>query len=62
MLQEALKFIEARSVPPEDMMRHMSHHEIDSAVVHFLRGITAIELYEKEDLYKTFIPGIDAYG
>ena len=44
------------------MMQHMSHREVDSMVVHFLRGVTAWELYEKEDLYKTFIPGIDAYG
>ena len=45
-----------------DVLTHLSNPRTDSQVVRFMRGITALELAAKKEFYRTFIPGIDAYG
>lgn len=51
-----------RQMDLEDVMTLMCNSRVDSYLVHLLRAITANELWRKQDHYKTFIPGIDAYG
>ena len=51
-----------RQLDLEDAMAHMCNTRVDTYLVHFLRAITAWELYRKHQHYATFIPGIDAYG
>ena len=60
-LQELIYKIHERQMDLEDIMTNMCSSRVDSYLVHFLRAITANELWRKQDHYKTFIPGIDAY-
>ena len=62
LLQEMIVKIHNRQMDLEDVMAHMCSSRVDSYLVHLLRAITANELWRKQDHYKTFIPGIDAYG
>ncbi len=64
LLQELLTvFVTVgHGVDLEGLAKHMCQADVDGPIVHFLRAVTAAELCEKEEHYKTFIPGIDAYG
>lgn len=62
LLQEMIIKIHNRQMGLEDVMANMCSSRVDSYLVHLLRAITANELWRKQDHYKTFIPGIDAYG
>ncbi len=53
--------IETRQIGLEDVRGYMCDPEVDAYLVHLLRGITAYELWHKQDHYADFIPGIDAY-
>ena len=62
LLQDMIVKIHDRQMDLEDVMVYMCSSRVDSYLVHLLRAITANELWRKQDHYKTFIPGIDAYG
>lgn len=62
LLQEMIFKIHGRQLDLEEVMGYLCSSRVDSYLVHLLRAITANELWRKQDHYKTFIPGIDAYG
>ena len=43
------------------LVEYLCQPRVDEALVYFLRAVTALELYNKQDYYMTFVPGIDAY-
>lgn len=61
-LQEFIIKVHSRELDLEEVMTYMCVSRMDGHLVHLLRAITAEELWHKQEHYKTFIPGIDAYG
>ena len=60
-MQDFIVGIHNRQLGLEEVRGYMCTPRVDAHLVHWLRAVTAYELWHKQDHYATFIPGIDAY-